>query len=90
MLNPIASLGVYLAEMVICYFFFSDIFERRTTSLKCLVIGSVIFSAGSALNLLFNNNSMINSLTTFVIIFNAYRLNAASHNILKKSGLLDR
>ena len=73
MLNPIASLGVYLAEMVICYFFFSDIFERRTTSLKCLVIGSVIFSAGSALNLL-----------------NAYRLNAASHNILKKSGLLDR
>ena len=65
MLNPIASLGVYLAEMVICYFFFSDIFERRTTSLKCLVIGSVIFSAGSALNLLFNNNSMINSLTTF-------------------------
>lgn len=69
MLNPIASLGVYLAEMVICYFFFSDIFERRTTSLKCLVIGSVIFSAGSALNLLFNNNSMINSLTTFVIIF---------------------
>ena len=24
------------------------------------------------------------------IIINAYRLNAASHNILKKSGLLDR
>ena len=81
MLNPIASLGVYLAEMVICYFFFSDIFERRTTSLKCLVIGSVIFSAGSALNLLFNNNSMINSLTTFVIIFNAYRLNSARYKM---------
>lgn len=69
MLNPIASLGVYLTEMVICYIFFSDIFERRTTPLKCLLVGSILFSAGSALNLLFNNNSMINGLTTLVIIF---------------------
>ena len=50
MLNPILSLIVYLAEMLISYTFFSNVAERRFNVRKCIIVGLLIFGAGSAFN----------------------------------------
>lgn len=68
MLNPICSLCVYLVEMVIAYIFFSGIFERRIKPVKCLLIGCVIFAAGSFLNIISGNNPVLNFFTTILNI----------------------
>lgn len=65
MLNPIASFCVYWAEMLIAYTFFSGISQRRSTVGKCLLIGLLIYSAASALNLLSRNNMTLNACVSF-------------------------
>ena len=60
MLNPIASFCVYWAEMFIAYTYFSGIFEKRFSTIKCILFGLVLFSSGSILNLAFSNNTTIN------------------------------
>lgn len=73
MLNPLFSLCVYLVEMVISYIFFSSVFEHRYTPVKSLFIGSFLFMVGSAINILFQNNGVINMISTcFINILFAY------------------
>lgn len=67
MLNPFFSLCVYLSEMVISYVFYAAVFENRFPPLKCLLIGCLLFSLGSGINVLFQNDAMINITSTFVI-----------------------
>lgn len=67
MLNPIFSFCVYQAEMVISYIFFAAVFEHRFTPIKRLLIGSLLFSMGSGINILFQNNAIINITSTFAI-----------------------
>ena len=67
MLNPICSLCVYLTEMVIAYIFFSSIFEHRIPRTKCLLVGCILFITGSLLNLFFENNPLVNFVTTIHI-----------------------
>ena len=81
MLNPILSLIVYLAEMLISYTFFSNVAERRFNIRKCIVIGLLVFGAGSAFNLIWGNNTAVNTMTTIVIngcfAFMCFRLRAS-------------
>lgn len=67
MLNPVFSLCVYLVEMVISYIFYVTVFESRFTPIKRLLIGSLLFSLGSGFNILFQNNAIINIISTFAI-----------------------
>lgn len=67
MLNPIVSVIVYLTEMLISYIFFSNIFEKRYPSGKCIIIGILLFSAGSAINILCANNGVINSVFSIIL-----------------------
>lgn len=53
--------------MVISYIFYTSVFEHRLTPLKRLLIGSLLFSFGSGINILFHNNAMINITATFLI-----------------------
>ena len=64
MSNPIISCGIYAAEMVIFYLFFSLIAERKTSRLVCLICGLFLFEIGSAVNLLFHNNVLLNTITS--------------------------
>ena len=67
MLNPFFSLCVYLVEMVISYIFFSAIFECHYSQLKSLIIGGMLFTLGSAVNLIFHNNGVVNLFATFIV-----------------------
>lgn len=67
MLNPTVSCIVYAAEMLISYIFFSRIAERKTSSLKCMLLGLLLFEAGSAVNLLMQNNIQVNAIMSIVI-----------------------
>lgn len=64
MSNPIMSCGIYAVEMVIYFIFFSLISERKTSRLMCLVCGLFLFEIGSAVNLLFHNNVLLNTITS--------------------------
>lgn len=73
MLNPLFSLCVYLVEMIISYIFFSSVFEHRYTPARSLCIGGFLFMIGSAINILFRNNGVINMISTcFINILFAY------------------
>lgn len=67
MLNPAISVIVYLTEMLISYIFFSNIFDKRLSSGKCLIIGCILFGAASLVNLLSDNNALINLIATVLI-----------------------
>lgn len=67
MLDPIFSFCVYLVEMIISYIFYIAVFEPRFTPIKRLLIGGLLFSLGSGINILFQNNVIINIISTFVI-----------------------
>ena len=67
MLNPWASLVVYQTEMLISFIFFSAIFSRQLSGGRCLLIGFLLFAVGSAVNLIFGNNGVINALVTILI-----------------------
>ena len=64
MLNPLFSLSVYLIEMIISYIFFSSLGKRRMDTLKTIIMGTLLFTFGSTVNVLFKNNGPINALTT--------------------------
>ena len=67
MLNPWISLAVYQTEMLICYTFFSAIFTRRMDSMRCLLVGFLLFAVGSVVNLLFGNNGVLNATATLLL-----------------------
>lgn len=67
MLNPVTSIVVYLIEMLISYIFFSNISNKRVSTVKCFIIGCFLFLSGSLFNLLFKNNVIINLIVTIII-----------------------
>ena len=67
MLNPIFSFCVYQVEMIISYIFYGAVFETRFTPAKRLLIGGLLFSLGSGINLLLRNNATMNILSTFAL-----------------------
>lgn len=67
MLNPLFSLCVYLVEMVISYVFFFAVFETHYSQLRNIMIGCILFSFGSAVNIIFNNNGVLNVFATFAV-----------------------
>lgn len=71
MLNPAVSCAVYAVDMIIIYLFFSRIAEKKISTLACLLFGLFLFEVGSALNLAFQNNLLINTLVSIAtrIIF---------------------
>lgn len=66
MLNPFASFGIYIAEMLIVYLYFSGFLEQRRPTWQCLLLGGLCFTGASALNLLFRNNTVLNLCTSFL------------------------
>ena len=74
MLNPVVSCAVYAVDMIIIYLFFSRIAEKNISTLKCLLFGLFLFEVGSALNLTFQNNLLINTLVSIAarIIWGVY------------------
>ena len=66
MLNPFASFGIYIAEMLIAYLYFSGFLEQRRPTWQCLLLGGLCFTGASALNLLFRNNTVLNLCTSFL------------------------
>ena len=67
MLNPIASFCVYWAEMLIAYTYFSGIFEKRFASSKAIMIGFILYSGCSVLNLISGNNTTLNLCTSVLV-----------------------
>lgn len=67
MLNPIFSFLVYQSEMIISYIFFTAIYEHRYQPFKRILIGCLLFTIGSGINILFHNNGSINIATTFIV-----------------------
>ena len=67
MLNPLFSLCVYLIEMLISSIFYSSLLEHKFTTVKTLLIGVVLFTFGSTVNILLRNDGAINTLTTWLI-----------------------
>lgn len=55
MLNPFVSCTIYAIEMMIVYIFLSRIAERRMVSVKCFLLGFILFEAGSCGNLFFRS-----------------------------------
>lgn len=67
MLNPWVSLVVYQTEMMISFLFFSAVFSRRLSGGRCLLVGFLLFTAGSAVNLISHNNGVLNALITVLL-----------------------
>lgn len=68
MLNPIASLCVFLVEAVIAYIFFSNLFEHRITPWKCILVGIALAFCASSVNLLSGNIPGLNALSTIIMM----------------------
>lgn len=60
MLNPIASLSVYLLEFLVAYTYFSNLLRQRFSTAKVIFIGILLFFFCSELNLLSQNNTTLN------------------------------
>lgn len=90
MLNPFFSFLVYQAEMIISYIFFTSIYEHRYTPIKRLLIGSLLFSIGSGINILFHNNGYVNIAATLIIniLFSKICFDATLYKSLFYSSLL--
>lgn len=74
MLNPIVSCVVYASDMLIIYIFFSRTAEKSLSTLKCILLGLILFELGSVVNLVFQNNLWINTVVSIAIriIFGIY------------------
>ena len=67
MLSPGISCSVYFFDMLIIYIFFSRISSKKMSTIKCLMIGLLLFEIGSLGNLFFQNNIWINTILSFGI-----------------------
>lgn len=68
MLNPIASLCVFLVEAVIAYIFFSNLFAHRIAPWKCMLIGLGLAFCASTVNLFSRNIPGVNAISTIVMM----------------------
>ncbi len=64
MLNPIISNIVFFTEMLISYIFFSNMFEKKMSTIKCLGIGCLLCAICSVANLVSGNNGIVNVVAT--------------------------
>lgn len=67
MLNPYVSCIVYAFEMVITYIFLSRISEKKHSSVKCLLIGFLLFEIASLINLIGKNNILVNAVVAITV-----------------------
>lgn len=90
MLNPLFSFLVYQSEMIISYIFFTSIYEHRYSPIKRLLIGSLLFTIGSGINILFRNNGYVNIATTLIIniLFSKICFNTTLYKSLFYAALL--
>ena len=69
MLNFSGALIVYTVEMLIAYIVFSYIAVRRYCAPIVFLIGSILFTSGALVNMLFSNSPWVNVGYTFLINF---------------------
>lgn len=69
MTNPLFSFCVYFSEMLITYIFCINISEKRYTLSISMLIGIIIFGAGSLLNIWGATNYIVNSCSMLAIHF---------------------
>lgn len=67
MLNPIISSVVFFSELLISYVFFTNMFEKRFPTVRCLGIGCLLYAICSAANLFSGNNGIVNLATATII-----------------------
>ncbi len=67
MLNFFTSYLVYLIELSISYILLSKISEKKLTSFKCLLIGALLFCAGTVINVVFKNSIWVNGISSIII-----------------------
>lgn len=57
----------YFMEMLIAYFFFSQIGERKITAIRCVFVGTALFESGAIVNILLSNIVWINTIYFLII-----------------------
>lgn len=69
MRDPVISCIVYAFDMLIVYIFYSRIAEKRLSTCKCVLLGLFLFELGSAVNIVFQNNPLVNAIVSIIIRF---------------------
>ena len=54
-------------EMLISYTFFSQLAEKKVTTIKCIAVGLLLFESGALINLLLSNIVWLNTLYFLII-----------------------
>lgn len=67
MMNPVVAVSVFSLEMLICYIFFSNIFERKRSNLICFLCGAIATMFAASCNLLSHNSGVINTITSTIV-----------------------
>ena len=67
MVNIIAIITTYFLEMLIAYSFFSQISEKKHSSIICIFLGTAVFEIGALVDIFFNNTIWLN-ITVFCLI----------------------
>ena len=67
MMNPIVAVSVFSLEILICYIFFSNIFQRKRSNLICFLCGTIAALLAASCNLLSHNSGVINTIVSTVV-----------------------
>ena len=67
MMNPIVAVSVFSLEILICYIFFSNIFQRKRSNLICFLCGAIAALLAAFCNLLSHNSGVINTIVSTVV-----------------------
>lgn len=57
----------YFMEMLISYAFFSQLAEKKVTTIRCIAVGLLLFESGALINLLLSNIVWLNTLYFLII-----------------------
>lgn len=66
-MNLLSSTIIYFIEMLAAYIFFTRVTDQRYSSIKTLLLGTVIFEVGAVLNIVFEGIVWLNMLIFFII-----------------------
>ena len=66
-MNPIVAVSVFSLEILICYIFFSNIFQRKRSNLICFLCGAIAALLAASCNLLSHNSGVINTIVSTVV-----------------------
>lgn len=67
MMNPMVAVSVFSLEILICYIFFSNIFQRKRSNLICFLCGAIAALLAASCNLLSHNSGVINTIVSTVV-----------------------